>query len=326
MKTTHAVLLSTGIVLVAGGALAALGYTAYRKIESATLPHTANVSAPPTSSSGACQARAKRALASVADAWKATSRPVLNIELVAMAQDDVRVSKVGGQAFWAKGRDYPRDAGGRPMYLLAQIDFASAPKLDGYPQQGLLQFFIAADAFYGAHLDHDAGASRMKALAKQTNFRVVYWPSMTGVEAVSPPAGTQLSEAPLPFDPAQPRRMTWSEGRETMGANDAAIGRVLGEAPDVLADRYARDVGEPSEEVQDEVAELMARGGHKIGGYPDFTQADPRAADDAHRLLLQLDSDEAMMWGDSGIANFFIDPADLARADFSRVAYHWDCY
>jgi uncharacterized protein YwqG len=43
-------------------------------------------------------------------------------------------------------------------------------------------------------------------------------------------------------------------------------------------------------------------------------------------LLLQLDSDEEMMWGDSGIANFFIDPDDLRRGDFSRVAYHWDCY
>nr|WP_281402006.1 DUF1963 domain-containing protein [Xanthomonas theicola] len=41
---------------------------------------------------------------------------------------------------------------------------------------------------------------------------------------------------------------------------------------------------------------------------------------------MQLDSDQAMMWGDSGIADFFIDPADLHRGDFSPVAYNWDCY
>jgi uncharacterized protein YwqG len=70
----------------------------------------------------------------------------------------------------------------------------------------------------------------------------------------------------------------------------------------------------------------LNRSGHKLGGYPEFTQQDPRKPQDRQVLLLQLDSDDAMMWGDSGIANFFIDPADLQRGDFSRVAYTWDCY
>ncbi|WP_343125143.1 DUF1963 domain-containing protein [Xanthomonas theicola] len=59
---------------------------------------------------------------------------------------------------------------------------------------------------------------------------------------------------------------------------------------------------------------------------PEFTQEDPRKPQDAQVLRLQLDSDQAMMWGDSGIADFFIDPADLHRGDFSPVAYNWDCY
>lgn len=44
-------------------------------------------------------------------------------------------------------------------------------------------------------------------------------------------------------------------------------------------------------------------------------------------LLFQLDSDDDLdvIWGDMGIANFFIPPDDLARAEFSRVVYHWDC-
>ncbi|MEE1943747.1 DUF1963 domain-containing protein [Pedobacter sp. KR3-3] len=43
-------------------------------------------------------------------------------------------------------------------------------------------------------------------------------------------------------------------------------------------------------------------------------------------LLFQLDSDEHIMWGDTGVANFFIDPTDLANKDFSKVPYHWDCH
>ena len=43
-------------------------------------------------------------------------------------------------------------------------------------------------------------------------------------------------------------------------------------------------------------------------------------------LLLQLDSDDQMMWGDVGVGGFFIAPEDLAKADFSRVMYTWDCH
>ena len=31
------------------------------------------------------------------------------------------------------------------------------------------------------------------------------------------------------------------------------------------------------------------------------------------------------MWGDSGVANFFIDSEDLEKRDFSKVFYTWDC-
>lgn len=31
------------------------------------------------------------------------------------------------------------------------------------------------------------------------------------------------------------------------------------------------------------------------------------------------------MWGDMGVANFFIRREDLLRRDFSRVWYTWDC-
>jgi uncharacterized protein YwqG len=45
------------------------------------------------------------------------------------------------------------------------------------------------------------------------------------------------------------------------------------------------------------------------------------AAASRWRLLLQLDSDEACMWGtDSGTLYFLIHDEALARQDFSRVA------
>ncbi|SUC47704.1 Domain of uncharacterised function (DUF1963) [Providencia stuartii] len=70
--------------------------------------------------------------------------------------------------------------------------------------------------------------------------------------------------------------------------------------------------------------------GHRIGGYPFFTQTDPREYRKEiqdYVLLLQIDSDyeTGILWGDIGVGNFFIHPEDLKNKDFSKVVYNWDC-
>lgn len=71
--------------------------------------------------------------------------------------------------------------------------------------------------------------------------------------------------------------------------------------------------------------------GHKIGGYPFFTQTDPREWEETYQehniLLLQIDTDDSLgiMRGDCGIANFFMRKEDLLNLKFSNVLYNWDC-
>ena len=92
------------------------------------------------------------------------------------------------------------------------------------------------------------------------------------------------------------------------------------------------------EEVEDKLGEYLDKfnsQGHKLLGYPFFVQEDIRCqtADedpDPYILLFQIDSDRNnngcnIIWGDSGIANFFIVKSDLKKLDFSRVMYNWDC-
>jgi uncharacterized protein YwqG len=80
----------------------------------------------------------------------------------------------------------------------------------------------------------------------------------------------------------------------------------------------------PPDDLQDRLWDRDHGAGHKLGGYPHFTQDDPRTRRDLE-LLFQLDSDDGVMWGDAGVGNFFIAPDDLARRDFSRVLFSWDC-
>jgi len=71
---------------------------------------------------------------------------------------------------------------------------------------------------------------------------------------------------------------------------------------------------------------------HQLGGYPCFTQEDPRSGryEDFDVLLFQLDSDlpdggDLVLWCDGGVGGFFISREALRRRDFSRVLYTWDC-
>ena len=99
--------------------------------------------------------------------------------------------------------------------------------------------------------------------------------------------------------------------------------------------------GKGFRELNEEIADALRKGsrvelteveGHRVGGYPSFTQLDPREYDQNFQehtvLLFQLDSndEDGIMWGDSGVCNFFIRPDDLAKRDFSGVLYNWDCY
>lgn len=252
-------------------------------------------------------------------ALQATKRPSVDIHLEPMADDDARASKVGGRPYWAEGRDYPVGENGAPLHLLAQIDFAELPpSLDGYPKVGLLQFFIASDDHYGANFDAGMSAESMSA---QRNFRVVYWPDTRAETAEA----AVLAGDYLPHDPARPRRMRFSAGMETLGVHDHRFDRLLGGDAHAAIESYAKVQRLDADALFDAVYERNGRGGHKIGGYPFFTQQDPRM-DDRLELLFQLDTDDQLMWGDSGVGGFFIAPEDLARADFSRVMYSWDCY
>ena len=53
--------------------------------------------------------------------------------------------------------------------------------------------------------------------------------------------------------------------------------------------------------------------------------------EDYTELLFQLDSefgtdDYYILWGDSGVGNFFATKEQLRNLDFAESLYSWDCY
>jgi uncharacterized protein YwqG len=69
---------------------------------------------------------------------------------------------------------------------------------------------------------------------------------------------------------------------------------------------------------------------NKIGGYPNFIQADPRRNPknyDKTEVLLELESDmKTIMIGDCGNCQFLISKKDLKSLNFNNVLFDWACY
>ena len=204
---------------------------------------------------------------------------------------------------------------GQAMQLLARIDLEEVATVlpeNPWPKQGALFFFTAIDA---------EGQPLEDGMFNLAATRVVWWNGPFAAGAKS--AGELAAGQPLEF--------------AVHKADLPDIGAVIVEAAmldDAESEAYRswlerRDCADqPS--------------GHRLGGYPTILQhndLEARAAhlvDDLHhpprdtaemaaasrwRLLLQLDSDEACMWGtDSGTLYFLIHDEALARQDFSRVA------
>ncbi|XP_055347887.1 uncharacterized protein YwqG-like [Paramacrobiotus metropolitanus] len=262
-------------------------------------------------------------LAPFADKIRATMKDAINIELHPDANLQPWQSKVGGTPYLPKSAEYPRSSAGQPLRLLAQINFAETPRLPGYPDKGTLQFFIdPTDSYMGKPWNTNT---------EQNSYRVLYFPGViedasqlqtempfriddeTIVDVVS---GT---ESPLhwPLEKYDALRMEFQPFQQYMTRCDYRREEIFGD------DEETYD--------SDAVRVFLQAGGHQIGGYPCFTQDDPRSGSAelrGYELLFQLDSDgpNGILWGDGGVANFFIRPEDLEKRDFSKVDYHWDCY
>ena len=222
-------------------------------------------------------------------------------------------SKVGGMPYWPQNLAWPKSPEGRPLFFLAQINFAETPPFPPFPSKGILQFFINDDDLYG--MDFDDGEN-------PDTFRVVFHSEVleNGSLLQTKLPATNWDEELLPHHPDESYPLLFGLEEEVVPISDYRFYQYFGS-------EFFRQFGEKEWDVMGELEKAVRAQGHKIGGYAYFTQDDPRKPDDPMLLLFQLDSDERMdlMWGDMGVGHFFIREKDLLALDFSHVLYDWDC-
>lgn len=220
-------------------------------------------------------------------------------------------SKFGGVPYLPKDHAYPVDEKGKAMFLLAQLNLESLPKLEGFPEKGVLQFYAAGE--------HGFNAKK----GKSFGFQALYFPDADAKSADLAAAkkgyGVLGTFADVPVE-----HLFHLEGKEA----EAPISPSDFAFDDVLSAKTRKKL--EAEGLGKAYWEIAEPGGHKIGGYPYFTQEDPRTAKslktrDYSTLLFQMDSETGINWGDAGVANVFISPANLKKRDFSDLLFTFDC-
>ncbi|GAA0182114.1 YwqG family protein [Clostridium sediminicola] len=225
-------------------------------------------------------------------------------------------SKIGGYPYFPRSNEnYPKDKNGKPMRILAQINFSELPHIGLFPSEGILQFYISAeDDVYGMNFDDGRC---------QDNFRVIYHKEIIQNKDELVEDFSFLDNLDDKYFPvSEEGRMIFSKDSEPVSIEDYQFENYIGTSAYSFFDEF-------DQEAEDFYYENFLGDGHKIGGYAYFTQCDPRESElsDYEILLLQLDSDDNlnMMWGDCGVANFFIKREDLLNLNFNNVLYNWDC-
>lgn len=220
-------------------------------------------------------------------------------------------TKLGGNPYWPKDDEFPTYKG-HPMMLLAQLNFSELPNLPGFPTTGLLQFFC------GTWDESD----------RKDIVEVVYHEKLLPESEML----VDIPDSPLrKEDPPIGGMYLVNPSKEEvpMSSTDEKFTETITPIYNRLSGENVDDIWNANRAVRNALWDLIYNdncGGTRFGGHPYFVQNDYRDDDD-EVMLLQLDSESGMMWGDCGIASFFISKSDLASKKFKgTVKFTWSCF
>jgi uncharacterized protein YwqG len=216
----------------------------------------------------------------------------------------IKQSKFLGEPYFPLHTDYPKCEDGTPMILLAQINFTELPKLQDYPDKGIVQFFIPSKSWH-----------------TKNEYKIMFHPND---EEEYRTDFSFLTDKLYAYSPIHcEHSLTFQKETEYCGYKDFRFNI------DFDGLDYDDFFMKLEEEQQAQMRELFEAEGHKVGGYAYFTQEDPRGYGSQFKddvLLLQIDSDTKIRFGDNGVASILINRTDLKNKKFENAYFHWDCF
>ena len=214
-------------------------------------------------------------------------------------------SHLGGVPYVPRDGEIPADENGSQLWLCAQINFAQMPRMEDFPESGILQIFLSdwgIDDFGLCGEDDGEGTP-------QDDWKIAYYPevdetvTMEECEAKMAVPWAEASKKNMPRPPHQfdlqeiengdidlwrcpnvPLNITFLPvEQEGVGDEEYLFGELFAAAlkarlPDANPREFMPLYAEAPEEQEpvDQLEKQMQCGGCKIGGHPRYYQSDPR--------------------------------------------------
>ena len=239
-------------------------------------------------------------------------------------------SKFGGLPYISTDSDTPKDSNGNQLALLAQINCSDLPENTLYPKDGLLQFWISRNDDFGLDNKKDYCVKYIKDIEDNITKESI----LTKYKLLDEKNSDEYS----PFNKKNTSfALKFEKGISTITSTDFLFEDIaLKTIHELFPDENIKDLYDDLErDVFNTLFKAFNGVDHAIGAYPTFTQWDPRNPEekDAYGItLLQVESHwnndpntSEIMWGDSGVANFFINKEKLKHLNFEDVLFNWDC-
>ena len=261
---------------------------------------------------------------------KNNSRECINIIIEENNSLNLTDSKFGGLPYISTDADTPKDSNDNQLALLAQINCGDLPENTLYPKDGLLQFWISRNDDFGLDNKKDYCVKYIENIENNITKESI----LTKYKLLD----EENSEEYSPFNKKNTSfALKFEKGISTITSTDFLFEDIaLKTIHELFPDENIEDLYDDLErDVFDTLFKAFSGVDHAIGAYPTFTQWDPRNPEekDAYGItLLQVEShwdndsnSSGIMWGDSGVANFFINKEKLEHLNFEEVLFNWDC-
>lgn len=237
-----------------------------------------------------------------------TKKDCYKIELT-YEKPDIMDDKIGGIPYLPVGVEYPKTEDGEPLALLFQVNLKNID-LDGYPKDGILEIFTDKNVDYPCI------------------YKVMYFEEGLDYQTDLPKIDTNY------YITEGSTKIKLVKDVSYMSVDDY---RFMDNFIPVINKVYNTDIKNYKElsdfsgdfDYNSQLMDELDNPQITVGGYPNFTQSDPRFTHkELTETLLKIDSIgeySNFNIGDSGILFSFISKEDLENKNFDNAVVDWDC-
>ena len=219
---------------------------------------------------------------------------------------DILDDKLGGFPYLPEGEEYPSDENGKKLALLLQINLNKID-LKNFPKKGVLEIFTDAENNY------------------PPKYLIKYFEEGKKYQTIFPEIDTTQHII------SKPKKISFKKSIDYMLPSDYRYNENLIKAMENITGEKYDNIYEIEQKFNFEFEELLIKEikniPASIGGYPDFTQEDPRPKlNGKDECLFKLDSNfcDDINIGDSGILFVFISEESLKNCKFEDAVVDWD--